>query len=289
MSKPEFSKPFNVLDAKAGAPYCCRNGEEAIILKWDGRRFNEPLVGCIGTDDIPASWGNDGRHVPDEPCPRPRDLVMLPVGMCQSKPVFMGDELVTRFGEKFVVETKHIGDLDEENTWPAPAPAYPVTLMTDGDLVSNYYGGGPVSHEQEYQAWHRIANAALRHAIDAGQVVLPDTAPSDDLLMKVAKEVYCRATGQEHFLNEKEQYFRSIIASVTGAKDAQPIDFGIKKGDMVYSKTWGAGKEPVEVIDINWALKAIAVKLSPTGGTIVWPIEGMTKERFSEDAKEGVK
>lgn len=171
MSKPEFSKPFCLEHAKAGAPYCCRDGEEAIILKWDGRRFNEPLVGCIGTDDIPASWGNYGRYVPDEPCQRPRDLVMLPVGMCQSKPVFMGDELVTRFGDKFVVEAKHIGDLCEENTWPVPTPAYPVTLMTDGDLVSNYYGGGPVSHEQEYQAWRRIANSALRHAIDAGQVV----------------------------------------------------------------------------------------------------------------------
>lgn len=60
MSKPEFSKPFNILDAKAGAPYCCRDGRTAQVLKWDGRRFNEPLVGCIGADDVPASWGGDG-------------------------------------------------------------------------------------------------------------------------------------------------------------------------------------------------------------------------------------
>ena len=194
MRKPEFSRPFNILDAKAGAPYCCRDGEEAIVLKWDGRRFNEPLVGCIGADDVPASWGGDGRYVPDEHCPRPRDLVMLPFGMCQSKPIFMGDELVTRFGDKFVVEAKHIGGLCEENTWPAPTPAYPVTLMTDGDLVSNYYGGGPVSHEQEYQAWRRIANAAIRHGIDNGYLLDPKTAAKNihNAVSTFASEVECR-------------------------------------------------------------------------------------------------
>lgn len=172
MSKPEFSKPFNILDAKAGAPYCCRDGRTAQVLKWDRNVSDYPMMGVVGKSDDPRTWTATGSaiygaHGEEYDC----DLVMLPVGMCQSKPVFMGDELVTRFGDKFVVEAKNICVLCEENTWPVPTPAYPVTLMTDGDLVSNYYGGGPVSHEQEYQAWRRIANSALRHAIDAGQVV----------------------------------------------------------------------------------------------------------------------
>lgn len=218
MSKLEFSRPFNLEHAKAGAPYCCRDGEDATILKWDCRDPNFPLVGIFGDSDDATEWSAAGQY--NCQLNPEYDLVMLPLGFIDGKPIFVGDELVyISSGRTTFVEP---GDKNFSHCrWPALTPAYPVTLMTDGDLVSNYYGGGPVSHDQEYQAWHRIANAALRHAIDAGQVVLPDTAPSDDLLMKVAKEVYCRATGQEHFLNEKEQYFRSIIASVTGAKDAK--------------------------------------------------------------------
>lgn len=172
MSKLEFSRPFSLEHAKAGAPYCCRDGEEAIVLKWDGRRFNEPLVGCIGADDIPASWGGDGRYVPDEHGPRQRDLVMLPVGMCQSKPVFMGDELVTRFGDKFVVEAKHISDLDEENTWP---PSYPVTQMRLEDFDAAIIASGSKECISASVAYS-IANAALRHSLDAGQMVPSDVS-----------------------------------------------------------------------------------------------------------------
>lgn len=169
MSKPEFSRPFDIISAKAGAPYCCRDGEPATVLKWDGRRFNEPLVGCIGADDVPASWGSDGRYVPDEHGQRPRDLVMLPVGMCQSKPVFVGDELLTRFGDKFVVEKKHIGDLDEENTWPVATSDYPKTQMTEGAMRSvaiDAIGGATLSCEA-------VANAAIRHGIDNGYLLDP--------------------------------------------------------------------------------------------------------------------
>lgn len=232
MSKPEFSKPFNILDAKAGAPYCCRDGQQAEILKWDCNHQRFPLIGvvCEKTYHYPESWTVSGEQASDEEFERRpgRDLVMLPIGMCQSKPIFMGDELVTRFGDKFVVEAKHIGYLDEENTWPVPTPAYPVTLMTDGDLVSNYYDGGPVSHEQEYQAWRRIANAALRHAIDVGQVMLPgaghDAKHDLEIAEAAAKAVYNKVY---QFGRMRTAYcdlglnMPAIIASVTGAKDAK--------------------------------------------------------------------
>lgn len=222
MSKPELRRPFNLEHAKAGAPIATARRGNARFVAYE--ETADPSCCVIVIEALHNTVGTrrkNGRVNETDAHDNPYDLVMQPLGFIDGKPVFVGDELVTRFGDKFVVEVKHIGDLDEENTWPVPEPVYPEMLMSDGDLVSNYYGGGPVSHEQEYQAWRRIANAALRHAIDIGQVVLPDAAPSDDLLMKVAKEVWCRATGQEHFLNEKEQYFCAIIASVTGAKDAK--------------------------------------------------------------------
>ena len=294
MSKPEFSKPFNISDTKVGAPYCCRDGQQAEILKWDCNHKCFPLIGvvCENTYHYPESWTISGEQASDEELERRpgRDLVMLPIGMCQSKPVFMGDELVTRVGVNFVVEAKHIGDLDEENTWPVPELDYPTTQMKLEDFDAALSKSG--SHECiSARAACAIANAALRHAIDAGQVVLPSAAVSDDLLMKVAKAVMIemRGLGGMAVYGFNENNCKSIIASVTSAKDAQLIDFSIKKGDIVYKKTWGAGSEPLEVVDINWALKAVAVKLSPTGGTVVLPVEGMSKEQLSKDKKEDAK
>lgn len=232
MSKPEFSKPFNILDAKAGAPYCCRDGRTAQVLKWDRNVSDYPMMGVVGKSDDPRTWtatgsATYGAHGAEYDC----DLVMLPLGLIDGKPVFVGDK-ITSPDCKGDTTAHHKMNFGEKSTWawPVSAPTYPVTLMTDGDLVSNYYGGGPVSHDQEYQAWRRIANAALRHAIDAGQVVLPDTAPSDDLLMKVAVAVQLACSrwtatptnDQSKFtITQEIPDLASIIAIVTGTKDAK--------------------------------------------------------------------
>lgn len=58
------------------------------------------------------------------------------------------------------------------------------------------------------------------------------------------------------------------------------IDLTLAKGDLVYCSGWGNGKEPVEIVDCNWALRAVAVRLtpqSPTAGIVVWPINGLTR------------
>lgn len=222
MSKPAFSKPFDIISAKAGAPYCCRDGGEAIVLKWDGRRFNESLVGCIGADDGPASWSADGSYMPGEHGARPRDLVMLPLGLIDGKPVFVGDK-ITSPDCKGDTTAHHKMNFGEKSTWawPASAPTYPVTLMTDGDLVSNYYGGGPVSHEQEYQAWRRIANAALRHAIDAGQVV--PSAVHDKATRALIRGGWQDLGGQEWKpkIGEKPAYIRDEERDLDVAKAVQ--------------------------------------------------------------------
>jgi hypothetical protein len=170
-TKPEFTKPFNLQHAKAGAPYCCRDGDQATVLKWDGRRFNEPLVGCIGDDDMPASWGCDGRYVPDEHGPRSRDLVMLPLGFIDGKPVWVGDHFITSGGLPCITTTASAGYF-KGCCWPAPVPVYP-TFDGSVDMLSIEY-----SKDMSYcNSLVRVANFALRHAIDAGQVV-PDAEHS---------------------------------------------------------------------------------------------------------------
>lgn len=170
MSTPKFSKEFNVEHAKAGAPYCCRNGEEAAILKWDGRRENEPLIGARSDCDSPTTWGIDGAYLPGRSVCN-EDLVMLPLGMIDGKPVFVGDKYLGYADTECVAGPGMSSDWSGCK-WPAPAKVYPLTQMDSGELHAAY---GP----KDEPSWHSgaarsLANAALRHAIDAGQIISMD-------------------------------------------------------------------------------------------------------------------
>lgn len=207
--KPEFTKEFNADHAKAGAPYCCRNGVEATIVKFDCRHPNFVLVGVRGQSDECTSWTNKGGfYGNNDPCGH--DLAMLPLGMIDGKPVFVGDELLDDQGHAFFVKPTPAEWLHTTGcAWPAPAKVYPATQIGDNDLCSAYYGGGPVvGATAEMAAFYRIANAALRHAIEAGQVITmadhhEEMAKLDDERdMAVAKAVRdaCRSKFKEGFV-----------------------------------------------------------------------------------------
>jgi hypothetical protein len=182
--KPEHTRPFDLAAAKAGAPYCCRSGQEATVLKWDCKNDDYPLVGISGSEDSVELWTTVGNYTARTDDPQAKDLVMLPLGFCEGKPVFAGDELIGyKTGNRFKVAP---GAFNLDGCcWPLPKPSYPESAMNVGQLCSAYYAGGSVSAKQEIIAFKRIANAAIRHALDAGQVVLPRppspaTSPPDD-------------------------------------------------------------------------------------------------------------
>lgn len=77
------------------------------------------------------------------------------------------------------VGDKHWTDFpkDENPSWyPAREyrikPSIPKSGLTDNQLVSKYYSGGPVKADsyEEYQAWRRIADAAIVQAVESGIV-----------------------------------------------------------------------------------------------------------------------
>jgi Lar family restriction alleviation protein len=77
----------------------------------------------------------------------------------------------------------------------------------------------------------------------------------------------------------------STAPSAPGTPEAPAdIDYSIKKGDTVYTKTWRL--TPLEVVDVNWALSAIAVRLGPDGGVVVWPAAGMSKTPYDQRAAQ---
>ena len=195
--KPVHMKPFNMEHARAGAPFCCRDGEPATVLKWDGRG-DYSLIGMFGANDLAASWTDVGCFsIHDQDA---IDLVMLPLGFIDGKPVWVGDEIETKsFSATGAWEPVKVCPGDHGFTtcrWPAPAPVYPETLLTlrDAGAFCDRHKANvqvicePIHVFEEMQPgtlkmtvqvrdgdpFTAIANFALRHAIDAGQVVLPN-------------------------------------------------------------------------------------------------------------------
>lgn len=170
---PVHTRPFSAEHAKAGAPYCCRDGSEATVLKWDGRSERYPLLGVVTDRDELTTWSKDGAHHVDNSSRL--DLVMTPLGFIDGKPVFVGDIIKSPDCKPTPAEVWMRFGPGSEWCWPAPAKVYPATAMSEGEIISSYYGGGPVNgHQEETAAFFRIANAALRHAIDAGQVIIKE-------------------------------------------------------------------------------------------------------------------
>ncbi len=172
MSKPEFSKEFSIQDAKAGAPYCMRSGEAVEILKWNSAN-EQSLIGIIGPSDTIQRWFVSGQWGLARSSHN--DLVMLPLGMIDGKPVFVGDEFEElQRGSKWAkgrATPDHAGVSFSNCRWPATARIYPVTTISPDYLRAEYNSemGGLVD-----DALRRTANLAIKHAIDSKQVITAD-------------------------------------------------------------------------------------------------------------------
>ena len=132
------TRPFSLSDAKAGAPYCQRNGLAARIGIWDGRRRNYPLVGEVeysGGVYGEVSWTSSGIFS-DGGSSEERDLVMLPLGFCEGKPVFVGDELrEDSLSEPASTIIAQPGSRNfEDYYWPRTAPVMPAYKYTGNPI-----------------------------------------------------------------------------------------------------------------------------------------------------------
>ena len=186
MKNPEYTKPFDLEHAKAGAPYGCADGSIADILKYTDRN----IFGTIAADDgneFAASWAPDGMKTSGL-LGVDKILVMLPLGFIDGKPVWVGDEFIGHADTPCVAKAGLSSNF-AGSRWPAPAPVYPFTRMSSPELTEVFD-----ANLMLIVALENVANAALRHAIDAGQVVLPggknDAAHDLAIADAAAKAVY---------------------------------------------------------------------------------------------------
>lgn len=179
------SRPFNLEHARACAPYCWHDGTPAEILNWEKR---------------PAGWPTllvNSLIFADE-----RHFVMPPLGFLDDgQPVWTGDPIVP------LGQTAPRAALPTERefagfTWPAPAKVYPETRMKFDDMCKVWKAEQNGLRHELSRKLTAIANAALRHAIDAGQVVDVDneavwpqgraSRAARDMAVAVAVRAACR-------------------------------------------------------------------------------------------------
>jgi hypothetical protein len=179
MSAPAHSRPFDLSAARAGAPFACVNGLTVKIHNWQARGGDHLIFGEIAAQncDVMAKWDSRGTCVSAQ---MPLDLVMLPLGIIDGKPVFVGDDLIDPSGAVFVPGPTSSGHL-AGCTWPAPPNVYPETLMGDDDL-RHAAGMNHNNMTMTVRHLHSAANAALRHAVDTSQVV--DAEQSTEAIRK---------------------------------------------------------------------------------------------------------
>lgn len=180
MSKPEFSKPFNIEHAKAGAPILCADGCVPEILKYGTKLFGT-ITNDEG-DEFAASWSLWGVKISGV-LGSEKNLVMAPLGMIDGKPVFVGDAIegLDISGDSWIELTAKPKDRVKGRyfRWPAPAKVYPETRMSIDELEAAF---NSVSTEGSVSRGCRaIASAALRHAVDNGYLVTPEEANENAL------------------------------------------------------------------------------------------------------------
>lgn len=159
------TKEFNVEHTKAGAPYCQRNGLAARIGIWDREHVHYKLVGvAMGADGGEAlkSWTEEGKNYADG-SDSTIDLVMLPLGYCEGKPVFVGDELFRDGVGKYKIELNTWLRMREDHKnfdnhkWPRTEPLMPSypgdTADFEESLVSTGFSLAISKHRQEIEAY----------------------------------------------------------------------------------------------------------------------------------------
>lgn len=174
--KPEFLRPFDAAAACRGAPFCCTNGWRAEVLKYAANGLFGTITKPSG-EEYPASWTIAGES-DSGVISKDKDLAMLPLGRIEGKPVFVGDRLLDGKGAEFTVTAGQVFGPGCLCKWAPPAKVYPETTMRHEDMFDVYAfhlrSRGYTSVGADSNGLAAVANAALRHAVDAGQVVPKD-------------------------------------------------------------------------------------------------------------------
>lgn len=173
MSTLKFTKPFDLQLAMAGAPISTTSRGPAKFVAYTEAAHESCCLIILNENGIVGTRRKSGRVNETGAIENPHDLVMIPLGMIDGKPVFVGDEMHDRWGNT-IHAYLGMGFNQKYWFWPAPTKVYPVTQMTDDDMahaICDDGKKGSIAGDGAIKTGMRVANAALRHAIDTEQVI----------------------------------------------------------------------------------------------------------------------
>lgn len=156
-----ITRPFNLEDAKAGAPVGYSDNSYCEIIKFDLSR-KPPIIAMKGAHKMIMQHYEDGLNT----LWHSGNLVMTPLGYCEGRPVFTGDVLISGGDEVTIGPQERKFDFMR---WPDPLRKYPVTSMTDIELSAAFSPDGT-----GYGLLRYFANAAIKRAIDDGSVTIKE-------------------------------------------------------------------------------------------------------------------
>lgn len=178
MSKaPEHFKQYNHEHAQAGAPIGLRNGCD-VKIHHAVPEFDKLIGMFYGVDGTvhAGEWNLKGAYYDFGHGGR-LDIVMLPLGMCEGKPVFVGDKLEQRdrHNKSWIALDAQIGHKDFSiSRWAETKPEYPNTRMTNKEINEVIAIDDRLIAWSETEAGLRVANAAIARAIEDGDVFTRD-------------------------------------------------------------------------------------------------------------------
>lgn len=205
----KHTKPFNIEHAKDGAPVGARNGYVTVeILKYGKDR----IFGTMTTDkEESACWSHDGLYGITN-VETVLDLVMLPLGYCEDKPVFVGDVLLDprmKGDEGFTICAGDYGGL-HNCKWPKPKAKYPETRMNANQCFNEFQSAFPPKATLQItgsttsatdNAARHLANIAIKDAIKDGDVF---TRPQVDAVIDTIIDICTRHTNNRNIINAIE-------------------------------------------------------------------------------------
>lgn len=247
------TRPYSHADATQGAPYGARSEEyDAMVLHAEGTQ----LLGATrkkGGSWLPTEWTRDGM-VRSEPAEHPRDVVMLPLGMVEGKPFFVGDRIVGNTGESFIAEPSDMGGTHKTWKWPKPAQNWPKSSMTADQLKRAFHAATPESRK----GWCGIADIAIAHECEAGTLIpaerLFKLANGSITIYGKAGDVLSVTVGTKQFYGEA---MLQKVAEAVEAECAKALGAGRAVKCFDYSQVSTKDATISTAVDFNIDTKAI--------------------------------
>lgn len=182
------SQPINLAHVQAGAPIRTRNEDAAEFVAFVKNAIKSEQLVVMVQGRIETRF-ETGLHYDDHYSLN--DVVMAPLGWVDAKPVYTGDHLVPisdpSTDQKFYAGPKDRGPFTGWR-WPEPelTMVYPVTACPVDVLAMKHN-----SYQTFSKSLQAVANAAIKHAIDSGQVVLPGDRDARDRIVAVMVRRAC--------------------------------------------------------------------------------------------------